>query len=216
MALIPINQKLIQTENSTVTYQSEFLTPAESVDLFEYCLKKIEWKHDEAVIYGKKIITKRQIAWFADSSFDYNYSKTSRVANKWTGELMQIKNKLQEITNYSFNSCLLNLYYDGTEGMGWHSDDQNHLEPDSPVAIISLGEQRFFKLRETKNRENQRKLILQNGSLLLMLHQTQKYWQHEIPKMASIKDIRINLTWRNMSKTSVSSLTQTELNSNSY
>jgi alkylated DNA repair dioxygenase AlkB len=83
--------------------------------------------------------------------------------------------------------------------MAWHSDDQNHLDPESTtVAIISLGAERFFKLRETKDRSNQYKLTLEKGALLLMRDQTQKYYQHEIPKMVAIKDIRISLTWRTM------------------
>jgi alkylated DNA repair dioxygenase AlkB len=199
MSLIPNQEILVKTANSVVTYRSEFLSVQESNSLYEYLLKGISWQHDEAVIYGKKIFTKREIAWFADDGFDYNYSGASRIAHKWDTEVLKVKAKLEAETGHTFNSCLLNLYHDGSEGMGWHSDDQNHLDPDSTtVAIISLGAERYFKLRETKVRDNQRKLILEKGSLLLMLDQTQAYWQHEIPKMAGIKTPRISLTWRTM------------------
>jgi alkylated DNA repair dioxygenase AlkB len=201
MSLTPQNTTIIDANNSLVTYQSEFLTPLEVESLFEYFLQNLNWQHDTAKIYGKTIITKRKIAWFADSNLNYNYSGTNRVANGiWNDRVLEIKNKLEKATGFTFNSCLLNLYHNGTEGMAWHSDDQNHLEPDSPVAIISLGAERFFKLRETVKKDNHHKVTLEKGSLLLMLGETQKHYQHEIPKMAAIKEPRISLTWRSMGK----------------
>jgi alkylated DNA repair dioxygenase AlkB len=197
MLLSTANQTLIQNPCLT-TYQSGFLSSEESEIYYNYFLNHIKWAHDEAVIYGKRIITKRKIAWFAGSGFDYNYSGASRIAQPWDKKVLEIKAKLEAQTGYTYNSCLLNLYHDGSEGMAWHSDDQNHLEPDSPVAIVSLGAERFFKLRETKARDNQRKITLEQGSLLLMTGETQAYWQHEIPKMATIKTPRISLTLRSM------------------
>jgi alkylated DNA repair dioxygenase AlkB len=38
-----------------------------------------------------------------------------------------------------FNSCLLNLYHDGNEGMGWHSDDEKSIEDNSSIASVSFG-----------------------------------------------------------------------------
>jgi alkylated DNA repair dioxygenase AlkB len=190
---------ILDTNNSKVLYQQSFLDDNETQAFYHYFLNNISWQHDQAKIYGKTIITKREIAWFADKGFDYNYSGASRIAQEWDAKLLKLKLKLENETGYQFNSCLLNLYHDGSEGMAWHSDDQNHLELNSPVAIISLGAQRYFKLRETKLRDNQRKLTLEKGSLLLILYQTQVYWQYEIPKMTTIKEPRISLTWRSMS-----------------
>jgi alkylated DNA repair dioxygenase AlkB len=201
---------IIQTENSSTTYQNNFLTLDEVADLYEYFLDNLDWQHDTARIYGKTIITKRKIAWFADSNLNYNYSGTNRVADgMWNNKVLEIKNKLEKETGFTFNSCLLNLYHNGAEGMGWHSDDQNHLQKYSPVAIISLGAERFFKLRDTPIKLPLQgvvrrtvlpihKVLLEKGSLLVMLGETQKYWQHEIPKMATIKEPRISLTFRSM------------------
>jgi alkylated DNA repair dioxygenase AlkB len=180
------------------------LTDLEARSCFDYFLSNLIWSHDEARIYGKTIITKRKIAWFADKDFDYNYSGISRIAQDWDPILLKIKAKLELETGCKFNSCLLNLYHNGAEGMAWHSDDQNHLDPEfTTVAIISLGAERFFKLRETVKKANQFKTTLEEGSLLLMLDQTQKYYQHEIPKMSAIKTIRISMTGRSMSKTKI-------------
>lgn len=198
MLLFPQDETVIDNYNCKVTYNAGFLSIQYADDLFNYLLKNINWKHDQAVIYGKKIITKRKIAWFASLDFNYNYSGNDRIAEPWDEEILKIKKILEVATNHTFNSCLLNLYHDGQEGMAFHSDDQNHLEKDTPVAIISLGAERFFKLRETKNKKVQNKLLLEKGSLLLMLGQTQVVYQHEIPKMLGIKTPRISLTWRTM------------------
>jgi alkylated DNA repair dioxygenase AlkB len=198
MFLIPQPATVIQTDNSTVTYQTQFLTQLESTEFYNYFLHNLNWSHDQAKIYGKTTITKRKIAWFADDGLNYNYSGVDRIATGWEPKVLNFKNVLEKQTGCSFNSCLLNLYHNGQESMAWHSDDQNHLEKNSAIAIVSLGAERFFKLRETSNKSNQRKILLEQGSLLLMLGETQKYWQHEIPKMASIKDIRISLTFRTM------------------
>jgi alkylated DNA repair dioxygenase AlkB len=201
---------IIQTTNSKVTYQAEFLTSHEAESLYEYFLNNLDWRHDTAKIYGKTIITKRKIAWFADSNLNYNYSGTNRVADGvWDSKVLEIKNKLEKETGFTFNSCLLNLYHNGGEGMAWHSDDQNHLELDSPVAIISLGAERFFKLRETplnlpllgavrRTGVPIHKVLLEKGSLLIMKDETQAYYQYEIPKMAAIIEPRISLTFRTM------------------
>lgn len=198
MCIFNSNPQTLIDGSSYVTYQNQFLTLEESNCFYDYFLNNLEWQHDEAKIYGKTIVTKRKIAWFADSGLNYNYSGVNRIAIGWENQILHFKNNLEQKTGYTFNSCLLNLYHTGQEGMAWHSDDQNHLELNSPIAIISLGAERFFKLRQTVNRSNQRKILLEQGSLLMMLGETQKYWQHEIPKMASIKEVRISLTFRTM------------------
>jgi alkylated DNA repair dioxygenase AlkB len=74
-------------------------------------LKNIDWKNDEAVIYGKHITTKRKITWHGDS--DYSYSNTSKQALPRTMELLDLRKKIEEIIKVRFDSCLLNLYHNG-------------------------------------------------------------------------------------------------------
>jgi len=204
--LIPQNHTIFETENSKSVYQENFIDFDQANIYFDYFLNQISWTPDSAKIYGKTIYTKRQIAWFANKNLDYNYSGTNRVADgKWDQKVFEIKQKLEIETGYKFNSCLLNYYPTGVEGMAFHSDDQNHLEPKSAVAIISFGAERFLKFRpnpklasEIKSNLSAHKILLEKGSLVTMLGQTQKYWQHEIPKMAAIKNPRISLTFRMM------------------
>jgi alkylated DNA repair dioxygenase AlkB len=192
------NLTVINNLGSFVTYQGDFLDHLESDRLYKYFLENMLWTTDKYMTEGKIMRTKRKIAWFADNNFNYNYSGSSRLPKEWDKELLLVKCNLEKTTKTTYNSCLLNLYHNGDEGMAFHSDDQNHLARGTAVAIVSLGAERFFKLRETKNHQKQHKILLEKGSLLVMTGQTQQYYQHEIPKMAVIKTPRISLTWRTM------------------
>ena len=114
-----------------------------------------------------------------------------------TPELATLKLLVEKLTNNSFNSCLLNLYHDGNEGMAWHSDDEKSLGKDSTIASISLGAEREFRLKH-KRGEEKISVRLENGSLLVMKGSTQSHWLHCIPKSKKITTPRINLTFRSM------------------
>jgi alkylated DNA repair dioxygenase AlkB len=109
--------------------------------------------------------------------------------------LNEIKNKVEQISKEKFNSCLLNLYHDGNEGMGWHSDDEKMIVPKSAIASVSFGAQRKFVFKHKKDK-TQVSTILENGSLLVMKGETQIEWLHALPKSLKIKAARINLTFR--------------------
>ena len=111
-----------------VNYYGKILNNENAQRYFEQLLKNIEWDNDKAIIFGKLIITKRKVAWYADKPFDYTYSKTSKTALPWTNELLELKEIIENKTGETFNSCLLNLYHDGGEGMAWHSDSEKDLK----------------------------------------------------------------------------------------
>src|SRR5699024_7452569 len=128
-------------------------------------LNTIEWKNDETVIFGKKIITKRKVAWYAEKPFEYTYSKTTKTALPWTKELLELKNNIEQETGETFNSCLLNLYHNGEEGMGWHCDAETNLKKNGAIASISFGAERKFVFKH-KTTQEKVELVLENGSLL--------------------------------------------------
>ena len=161
-------------------------------------LNEIEWKNDEAIIFGRHIITKRKVAWYADTNYEYTYSNRTKFALQWTKELLELKKLVDEITGTTFNSCLLNLYHNGDEGMAWHSDDEKTLEEDSPIASLSFGAERKFMLKHKKTKDTL-SLMLEPGSLLVMKGATQTNWLHSLPKSKKIKHPRVNLTFRIMS-----------------
>lgn len=164
---------------------------------FEALLRTIDWKNDEVVIFGKRIVTKRETAWYGDKSFEYTYSKITKTALPWTSGLLELKKLCEQISGETYNSCLLNLYHDGSESMGWHSDDEPEIEKESAIASVSLGAERKFSFKHKKDNETV-SLLLENGSLLVMKGKTQQNWRHAIPKSMKVTDARINLTFRKL------------------
>ncbi|AWH83684.1 alpha-ketoglutarate-dependent dioxygenase AlkB [Flavobacterium album] len=163
-----------------------------------YCallLETIPWQHDEAIIYGKRIITKRKVAWYGDEDYAYTYSNTTKQALPWTTALLELKKEVEKVSETIFNSCLINLYHDGNEGMSWHSDDEKALGKNTVIASLSLGAERKFSFKHRQTKEK-RDILLQNGSLLVMKGSTQTHWIHSLPKSVKIKHPRINLTFR--------------------
>jgi alkylated DNA repair dioxygenase AlkB len=180
-----------------VNYYGKILQQKQAQYYLDSLLHTIEWKNDEAIIFGKHIITKRKVAWYADAKYEYTYSNKTKMALPWTNELLELKKLVDKITGTIFNSCLLNLYHNGNEGMAWHSDDEKTLETDSLIASISFGAERKFMLKHKQTKETL-SIMLENGSLLVMKGSTQTHWQHSLPKSKKITQQRVNLTFRIM------------------
>ena len=158
--------------------------------------QKIAWKNDELLMFGKKIITNRKVALYADNTTTYTYSKQTKQALAWTPELLQLKQIIETKTAQTFNMCLLNLYHHGKESMGWHSDNESELQANGSIASLSLGAERKFMFKHKESK----KIItinLAHGSLLLMKGTIQQHWLHQLPAMAKVEAPRINLTFRN-------------------
>lgn len=156
-------------------------------------LKEIAWENDTFYIAGKNITTGRKIAWYGDKDFNLSYSHIQKVGHIWSAKLLELKNIIEEITSETFNSCLLNLYHTGEEGLGWHSDGEK-----GAIASLSLGATRKFVFKHKKTKE---KVVfnLANGDLLVMRGATQQHWLHTIPSTKKVMQPRINLTFRNIS-----------------
>ncbi|MFN2435249.1 MAG: alpha-ketoglutarate-dependent dioxygenase AlkB [Nitrososphaeraceae archaeon] len=178
-------------------YHGKFLTFDDANGYFHSLLQDIPWKNDEVVVFGKHIVTKRKTAWYGDSNYVYIYSNTIKQALPWTRELENLKQIVEKLSNTKFNSCLLNLYHDGNEGMGWHSDDEKSIEDNSTIASVSFGVERKFSFKHKQNKKII-SVLLEHGSLLLMKDSTQKNWLHCLPKSKKITLPRINLTFRRM------------------
>jgi alkylated DNA repair dioxygenase AlkB len=183
--------------DGTVNYFGPVIDPREAQHYLETLLSTVPWRNDEAVIYGRHIVTARKVAWYGDADYAYTYSGTTKTALAWTRELLALKNLVEGKTETAFNSCLLNLYHDGNEGMSWHSDDEKSLGTNSTIASLSFGAERKFSFRHKRGGESV-SLVLENGSLLVMKGTTQTYWQHSLPKSKKIMAPRINLTFRTM------------------
>jgi alkylated DNA repair dioxygenase AlkB len=182
-----------------VIYFGQILSSQEALYYFEQLLHNIQWQHDEALIYGKLIVTKRKAAWYGDENFSYTYSRRTKVALPWTAELKALKSLVESRTGDRFNSCLLNLYHSGEEGMSWHSDDEDCLGVNTTIASLSLGAERLFAFKH-RTQGTKVSLMLEHGSLLVMKGETQTHWLHALPKSTKVKRPRINLTFRTIIK----------------
>ena len=158
-------------------------------------LETIQWKNDEAIIFGKRIITKRKVAWYGESEFSYTYSKVTKKAHIFTKELLELKELVEKESAETYNSCLLNLYHSGDEGMAYHSDGEKMLKKNGAIASLSLGAERKFSFKHKENKQRV-DIILENGSLLVMKEGTQTNWLHRLPPTKKVNSPRINLTFR--------------------
>lgn len=181
--------------NGTAQYFGRILPASEADEYFKRLRQNIDWRHDQAIIMGKLVETKRKVAWYGDRPFSYTYSNTTKEALTWTKELMELKKLVEEITGVKFNSCLMNLYHNGDEGVSWHSDGEKALEHHGAIASLSLGAERKFSFKHKETKETV-SIVLEHGSLLIMKGETQSHWMHCLPKTKKVRDARINLTFR--------------------
>ena len=179
--------------DGTVNYYGKMIPEADHY--LHQLLHHIEWRPDEAVIFGKHITTKRKVAWYGDRPFDYTYSNTTKQALPWTEDLLSLKQVIENATGETFNSCLLNLYHSGEEGMAWHSDGEKDLKRNGAIGSVSLGAERKFSFKH-KNTKQRVDVRLEHGSLLVMTGTTQTHWLHRLPPTKKVNTPRVNLTFR--------------------
>jgi alkylated DNA repair dioxygenase AlkB len=184
-------------KDGTVNYYGSLMPQDRANEYLAELLENIAWQNDQAIIFGKLIITKRKVAWYGDTNFNYTYSNTTKQALPWTPALLRLKVLAETATGETYNSCLLNLYHDGNEGMAWHSDAEKDLKKNGAIASMSFGAERKFAFKHKETKETISK-ILQNGSLLLMKDKTQTHWLHRLPPTKLITKPRVNLTFRTM------------------
>ncbi len=189
----------IISQDGDVNYYGEIISQAESDLYFDSLLTEIDWRFDQAVILGKHIETKRKVAWYADQPFSYTYSNITKHALPWTQTLDVLKTIVENKTGGKYNSCLLNLYHNGSEGMAWHSDGEKDLKKNGAIASLSFGASRRFAFKH-KNTKEVVSLDLKAGSLLVMKGETQQNWLHRLPPTKKVQDARINLTFRTINR----------------
>ncbi len=189
-----------KTENllpldGVVNYYGKIFLLNEANQYLYALLNNIEWRNDEAFIMGKHFITKRKVAWYGDRPFEYSYSNTTKHALPWTDELLTLKSVAEEKSGETFNSCLLNLYHSGEEGMAWHSDGEKDLKKDGAICSLSFGAERKFAFKHKRTKDTIA-LTLEHGSMLIMKGSTQTHWLHRLPPTKKVQTPRVNLTFR--------------------
>ena len=170
--------------------------------LYYALLTTLPWQSDIVTLFGKTHVTTRQIVWMGDSAASYQYSGHRRQAIEWTDSVFHVKHHIERQLlkigiNTHFNSCLLNYYPSGDDGMGYHADDEKELGNQPVIASLSLGATRKFVLKHKKTQDKV-ELYLESGQLIVMHGETQKCWKHTVTKTKTVLEGRISLTFRQM------------------
>ncbi|MEZ4725320.1 MAG: alpha-ketoglutarate-dependent dioxygenase AlkB [Candidatus Kapaibacterium sp.] len=187
------NRVLIEDK---LIYFEDVFEKFDCIRYFQLLINGINWQQDEIIMFGKKVKVPRLTAWYANPNVNYRYSGLLLTPNKWTDELIEIKEITEKISNHKFNSVLLNYYRGGSDSMGWHSDDEKELGTNPTIASVTFGYPRRFLYREKNNHNNKFDIELKDGSLLLMKGDFQEKYQHSVPKTAKAVGERLNLTFR--------------------
>ena len=190
------NRQILPIDDGELLLIPQAFSPETVANLFVLLREQVQWSQDEICIAGRQVAIPRLQAWYGDSDAFYSYSGLSMKPSVWTQTLLGIKQTVEALTEATFNSVLLNLYRDGRDSMGWHSDDEPELGVKPVIASVSFGATRDFVLRHKQKDIKKIKLSLPNGSLLLMSGRLQQYWQHQVPKTRLPVGERINLTFR--------------------
>ena len=191
----PAESIVILAKDGRAEYINHFYDAEVSDSLFTNVLGSLTWESDQIFMFGRLVTTARKVAWVGDPDCLYTYSGVQKIPQVWTKELLQMKHKLEQLTGHTYNSCLLNLYHTGDEGMGWHSDNEKELDSTTPIASVSLGARRKFAFRHKQDKTTS-SIFLEHGSLLIMHPPIQEHWHHSLLKTKTITSPRINLTFR--------------------
>jgi alkylated DNA repair dioxygenase AlkB len=194
--LFPTEKIVFNLPNAEIEYHSNFFTTEKANLFYQKIHSETAWQHDEIMVYGKIHQQPRLTALYGNEGKPYSYSNIVMHPHKWNSLLMFIKNEVETICNENFTTVLLNLYRDGKDSNGWHSDNEKELGKNPTIASVSFGAERVFHLKHNSIKDANLKLTLENGSLLLMKGETQHFWKHQIPKTAKPIGPRINLTFR--------------------
>ena len=196
-SLFHAEPKAVLPYDGTAVLHESFIATREADFLFDNLLHEIAWETHQLVIFGKKVDEPRLSAWIADAGIAYTYSKVLRQPLPWTKTVGDIRKRVSLAANAPFNSVLANLYRDGDDAMGWHSDNEPCNGPEPTIASVSFGATRRFDFRHTVTKQKV-SVFLPHGSLLIMAGRSQEHWQHQIARTARVSEPRINLTFRNV------------------
>ncbi|MFO1428587.1 MAG: alpha-ketoglutarate-dependent dioxygenase AlkB [Candidatus Competibacteraceae bacterium] len=190
-----VSAQAIPLPDGTLTlYRDVFKT--EHDNLFQALHTETPWQQQVITLYGRAVASPRLSAWYGDPGAVYRYSGLRLEPLPWTAVLRRIKHRVADLATTPFNSALLNLYRDGQDSMGWHSDAEPELGRNPVIASVSLGAARRFVLRHKKRTAPSIALELEPGSVLIMAGALQHHWRHALPKTRQAVGPRINLTFR--------------------
>ncbi len=177
------------------THLPSWMTEEEAQEWNQKINNLVIWEQPLVKVYGKQYLVPRKTSFLSESNIKYTYSGLTHIGNGWPEWFLPLLKQVSIESDAKFNGCLINLYRDGKDRMGWHSDDEPEIDASKPITSLSFGTQRDFCLKHRF--ENFREsLPLANGDLLIMHPNCQKHWLHSIPIRKKVNQPRINITFR--------------------
>lgn len=162
-------------------------------------IDETKWRQEDVRVYGKVYQQPRLVALYADKGMRYDYSGLTLHPLPWTDLLREIRRRVEDCTDATFNAVFLNLYRDHNDSMGFHSDDEKELGKNPVIASVTFGATRTFILKHKFKKELPPvKIPLEAGTVLLMRGATQHNWKHGINKQKTPCGPRVNLTFRTL------------------
>lgn len=158
--------------------------------------EQVDWQQPTVQVYGRRHPVPRLTTFLAEEGLRYRYSGTVHNGEGWPLWFRPLLDRVNEACDVRFNGCLLNLYRNGDDRMGWHADDEPEIDQQCPIASLSLGGSRDFVLRERTALKRKVSLQLSDGDLLVMHPGCQQRWMHSLPTRRRVLSTRINLTFR--------------------
>ncbi|MEZ9898532.1 alpha-ketoglutarate-dependent dioxygenase AlkB family protein [Vibrio breoganii] len=193
--LFPEQPQWLEVEQGRLYYDPKFMLTNEANELFQSLHNQLPWEQRAIKMYGRSVMQPRLHVLCGTHA--YRYSGITLEPLPWPALIQPIKQRVESIAQQSFNTALINLYRDGQDHMGWHSDDEKSLGTAPIIASLSLGASRRFILKH-KQTKQKIEYILEDGALLVMAGDLQAHWQHCIPKTTKVSQPRINLTFRSV------------------
>lgn len=186
----------LKLKDADVLYYPELFSTEKANHLFNSLLSKVEWQQDQIKLFGKTYEQPRLTALYGNNAKPYSYSNITMHPKPFIEELEFIKFEIEKLVDQKFSTCLLNLYRNGRDSNGWHSDNEKELGTEPVIASVSFGSERMFHMKHRYDSSLRHKIKLENGSLLIMKGKTQSFWLHQIPKTRKVIGERINITFR--------------------
>ena len=172
--------------NARLQLWEQFFTKMESDRYFTTLRETTPWQQRLRKMYDKMMPDPRLTAFYGGAN-----------GYEWTADLLAIKARVEAECDITFDRVLLNYYRDGNDSVAWHSDTLPADGQHHPIASVTFGETRLFKVRHKSIKDSpQLSIPLTHGSFLLMGETMQDHYEHHVPKTAKRVGGRINLTFR--------------------
>jgi alkylated DNA repair dioxygenase AlkB len=183
----------IPVPDGELSFVAQLDLPISNEEVLARLIEETAWRSEVITLWGKQYPQPRLTAWHGEKA--YSYSGLRLEPLPFSPLQLLIKDAVEAASGRRFNSVLLNYYRDGRDSMGMHSDDEPELGTEPAIASVSFGAARTFALQHKRTRQRV-KLVLTDGSLLLMAGKLQKNWLHGINKTTAKTGERVNLTFR--------------------